>query len=261
MGKSLNFIWRLTGTALSFTLFGIGGVFIGLTLWLLSSLRLLPQEQFIPQARQLVSNAFYLYINFMRDIGLLTYEIQGREKLTANKTQLIIANHPSLLDVVFLISLIPQANCVVKSALWRNFFTRPPVKAANFISNESKTLIEEGVSSLAKGETLVVFPEGTRTVPGQPLKLFRGAANIAILSNTPLTPIFISCKPETLLKKQNWYNIPPQAPHFTIKVLDPIAIDAYINNGETQSKNARNLTKQIKNFYEDLIQAQSSSSN
>lgn len=253
MLNKLNFIWRLFGTGLSFTLFGIGGVTIGFILWLLSSLKLLPKDKFAPQARLFVSKAFSLYINFMQAICLLSYEIDGAEKLQSNEKKLVIANHPSLLDVVFLISMIPQANCVVKSALWRNIFTRPPVHAADYINNESESLIDDGVASLNKGETLVIFPEGTRTAPGEPIKLFRGAANIAILSQTELTPVFISCTPKTLLKKQNWYNIPLKAPHFIIKVLDPINIDAHLESDHSQSKKARALTKEIKEFFEELM--------
>jgi hypothetical protein len=44
---------------------------------------------------------------------------------------MIIANHPSLIDVVFLIGLVRQANCVVKQSLWENPFTRGPVRAPN----------------------------------------------------------------------------------------------------------------------------------
>ena len=49
----------------------------------------------------------------MRALGLITYEIKGRERLLP-RGQLIIANHPSLLDVCFIIALIEESDCIVK---------------------------------------------------------------------------------------------------------------------------------------------------
>ena len=61
----------------------------------------------------------------MRHTGVLTYHIEGQEHL--NETgRLIIANHPSLIDVVFLIALIRDTNCIVKDSLVNNPFTRGP---------------------------------------------------------------------------------------------------------------------------------------
>ena len=71
----------------------------------------------------------------MQRAGVLTYSVEGAEKL-GRPGQMIIANHPSLIDVVFLIGLVRQANCVVKQSLWQNPFTRGPVRDAGYISND-----------------------------------------------------------------------------------------------------------------------------
>lgn len=252
MKRRLNYLWRLAGTGLSFTLFGLGGITIAAVLQLLFLLRIVPVAKQATCGRRAISAAFRLYIWFMDTIGLLSYEVRGRERLE-KPGQLVIANHPSLLDVVFTISLIPEANCLVKSALWNNLFTRPPIMTCNYISNESPTLVEEGVAALARGETLVVFPEGTRTVPGEPMKLFRGFANIAILSGVDLTPVLISCTPKTLLKRQPWYHIPPVPPHFTIEVLAPIAVGPFRDGEESQGKNARALSAHVMAFYAEKL--------
>ena len=59
----------------------------------------------------------------MRCLGLMTYEIRGRERLRRDGL-LILANHPTLIDVVLLVSLLPNADCVVKSAVARNAFMK-----------------------------------------------------------------------------------------------------------------------------------------
>ena len=70
----------------------------------------------------------------MRGVGVLTYEFEGAERL-GRPGQIIVANHPSLIDVVFLLGFTPQATCIVKEALFQNPFTRWPVAAAGFVSN------------------------------------------------------------------------------------------------------------------------------
>jgi 1-acyl-sn-glycerol-3-phosphate acyltransferase len=99
----------------------------------------------------------------MARAGVLTYDIQGAEKL-GRPGQMIIANHPSLIDVVFLIGLVRHANCVVKQSLWENPFTRGPLRRTEYISNDgSMDMLDGAADALKNGQTLIIFPEGTRT--------------------------------------------------------------------------------------------------
>ena len=53
------------------------------------------------------------------------------------------------------------------------------------------------VTDLRSGRPLLIFPEGTRTVPGLPLDFQRGAAYIALRSYLPVLPVLIDCNPTT----------------------------------------------------------------
>ena len=92
---------------------------------------------------------------------------------------MIIANHPSLLDVAFLISQIDNTSCIIKHGLTRNPFTRGPVTAAGYISNDESADMLNRASALRGGQTLIVFPEGTRTTGDMP-RFHRGACAIAL---------------------------------------------------------------------------------
>ncbi|MEX5669565.1 lysophospholipid acyltransferase family protein, partial [Pseudomonas neuropathica] len=86
------------------------------------------------------------------------YDIQGAEKL-GRPGQMIIANHPSLIDVVFLIGLVRHANCVVKQSLWENPFTRDPLRRTEYISNDgSMDMLDAAADALKSGQTLIIFP-------------------------------------------------------------------------------------------------------
>ncbi|MDH0083858.1 1-acyl-sn-glycerol-3-phosphate acyltransferase [Stutzerimonas stutzeri] len=161
-------LWRLVATGLSFALFGIGGLCLRVLVFPL--LALLPGDAITQRrrARQTVSRLFWLFVQFMYRSGVLTYEVEGAERL-GSPGQLIIANHPSLIDVVVLIALIRDANCVVKQSLWDNPFTRGPIRAAQYISNNgSAEMLDEAADALQQGQTLIIFPEGTRTTPRSP---------------------------------------------------------------------------------------------
>ncbi len=228
--QSLSRLWRLVGTALSFLLFGVFGLLLGLAV--LPLLRLLLRS---PQARrrrsaQLVSLAFRCFIRFMRGVGVMTYELRGRERL-GRPGQLIVANHPSLVDVVFLIGFTPFAGCVVKAAMWRNPFTRGVATAAGYVRNfPTDAMIEGAAAALREGQSLIMFPEGTRTTPGRPLDFQRGAASVAVRAARILTPVYISVEPLTLTRGQPWYRIPPQRPHFSLIVGDDVDISPFLAN-------------------------------
>jgi 1-acyl-sn-glycerol-3-phosphate acyltransferase len=162
-----------------------------------------------------------LFIAVMRGLGLLSYSVEGREKINQKQDGIIIANHPSLIDVVFLLAIFGDADCVIKEAMWSNITTRWIVRAADYIHNgDPVDVIEQSIGRLRSGGRLVLFPEGTRTVPGTEPDFKRGAAVIALRAGVPCLPVAISCEPATLTKAEPWYAIPERPVHFKITILD-----------------------------------------
>lgn len=217
-------LWRLLATACSFVLFGLAGLCLRVLVFpLLTHLggTACTRQR---RARAIISRLFWLFIQFMRGAGVLTYEVHGAERL-GRPGQMIIANHPSLIDVVFLIGLVRGANCVVKRSLWQNPFTRGPVRSTGYISNDGTVdMLDIAADSLKEGQSLIIFPEGTRTTPGKPPAFHRGGAAIALRGARVITPVTITVTPSTLTKAEPWYRIPPCRVHFSFRVgadIDP----------------------------------------
>ncbi|TRO26777.1 1-acyl-sn-glycerol-3-phosphate acyltransferase [Ectopseudomonas mendocina] len=207
---------------MSFALFGVGGVLLRVLVF--PVLGLLPGDvlQRRTRARAVVSWTFRVFVQFMFRTGVLTYEVEGAERL-GRPGQMVIANHPSLIDVVVLIAFIRDANCVVKQSLWENPCMRGPIRAAQYISNSgSMDMLDEAAGALQSGETLIIFPEGTRTVPGSNPEFHRGAAAIAVRGASVVTPVVISVTPTTLTKAEPWYSIPSRRFHFRLRVGEDI---------------------------------------
>lgn len=226
--QRLTYGWRLFATGFSFFTFGVGG----LLLWALvfPALSVLPgtRLQQISRGQRVIHTSFYVFIGLMHRIGIMTYEIKGLEKLN-RPGQLIIANHPTLVDIVFLISRVKQANCIVKGSLWRNPFMRGPILNAGYISNDDpEKMIAECVAWLQSGGTMIIFPEGTRSVPDKPCRFQRGAAAIALeATDICVTPVTISCYPSTLTKAEQWYQIPKRPFHLAMHVQEDISLDEF----------------------------------
>lgn len=242
--------WRVIATGFAFSLFGIIGGLFSISLFPALVIAPLKPVRRVRWARQLIGATFRLYLKMLNGLGLISYEIHGQDDLL-QPSQLIIANHPSLLDVVFLMAMTP-ANCVVKSSLWRNPFTAMAVRAADYIRNDDPDIYERCLATFARGESLIIFPEGTRSIPGQPLKFHRGPAHMAMGAKPLIRPVLIECVPATLIKHQAWYRVPDTPPHFKFRVM-PLLTTRLDMENELQSGAARRITKQWQSYFEESL--------
>ena len=226
--KRTDYYWlRLVGTGLWFLVFGLVTFVLGFVV--LPVIRLVTPERSRRQrrSRAVLGAGMRSFIYSVGALRFIDYEFIGREKL-GRPGQLIVANHPTLIDVCFLLGFAPTSSCIVKAGHFRNLITRGAVIGAGYIPNApTEDMIHTAESALQDGETLLMFPEGTRTVPGQPMAMQRGAANVAMRAARVLTPVFISCEPPTLSKKLPWYRIPPRRPKWTLRVGEDIDLSAY----------------------------------
>jgi 1-acyl-sn-glycerol-3-phosphate acyltransferase len=257
MLASLSYAWRVFATGLCFASFGIGGLLLRVLVFPLLNLWLWQENnrtRRIDAARNIIRITFRLFINLMQAVGVLRYRIIGSERL-ARQGLLILANHPTLIDTVFLMALVKHADCIVKSGLWNNPFTRGPVRAANYINNDQGVdLVADCIASLAGGNNLIIFPEGTRTGLDGAIHLKRGAANIAVRGARNVTPVLIHCEPLTLSKGEKWWHIPPRQAQFRIEVRDDIPIDRFIHEAGSETVAARRLTDYLQQYFSEESQ-------
>ncbi|MBC7919160.1 MAG: 1-acyl-sn-glycerol-3-phosphate acyltransferase [Rhodoferax sp.] len=246
----IGYLWRLFATGFSFTVFGIGGLLLWWVVFPLLTLAVPLQERRTLLAKALIKRLFQTFVGLMHVLGIYTYELRGLEKLDRSGL-LILANHPTLIDVVFLIALTERADCVVKAQLLRNPSTRGAVQTAGYICNDAgPVLIERCFASLQSGNNLIIFPEGTRTpAAGFPARLERGAANLAVRCKRDVTPVLIHCDQSFLAKGVPWWKIPPTRPHLTIEVHDDLNVAALIADCPSEAIAARRLSEHLIQFF------------
>ena len=253
MFNYLERIWRILATGFCFSVFGIGGVVLTVLVFPLQRVCYRNDVTRNRVARKTVHYGFKFFVTLMSITRVISFSVIEQHRFAQLKGQLVLANHPSLIDVVVLISVIPNADCVVKAHLFRNPFIRGVIQSTGYISNESpEGLLQDCEQSLRAGNNLIVFPEGTRTTPGQALHFKRGAANIALRCQAPISLVGISMQPSTLTKSEAWYQVAKKRAHFKMWLSDSI-LDRDVLPTNTVAQQARQLTQKLEAFFKQEL--------
>jgi 1-acyl-sn-glycerol-3-phosphate acyltransferase len=232
-------------------LFGIFGLVVGFVVLPFVSLFVRNPQRRQAFARRAISACFRLFVLFATATRLFKLRVSGMHHYEEGSGQLILANHPTLIDVVILISLFPDVDCVIKDAITRNPVLRMSVGAANYISNaDPADLLDDCSERLRSGANLMLFPEGTRTTPGRPLEFKPGAAEIALRADATILPIVIDCRPQFLGKHDPWYSIPPAAPTIDIRVLAPVEPQQYVEKDAADRVARQSLNRGLLDLFE-----------
>lgn len=160
------------------------------------------------------------FAGFMRDMGLIHYwplvlppELEGRPFL-------LVANHPTLIDVVLTMASLPHVSCVVKAAWYRSFIMGPMLRRTLYVPGPGMPGDEDALDgevppavtrmeeALRGGTPVVVFPEGTRSAETSLRRFRRGAIEAAIRAEVPILPLFIGVSPMLLNKERAWHDVP-----------------------------------------------------
>lgn len=256
MLRPFNRIWRIFATGLGFALiFGGGAIGAATILPLVAGWRR-PGGEGSRNARYAIHHFFRFYLWLIQRLGTIRIEVQDARKLGSLRGNLIIANHPTILDVVVLMALVPRTQCIVKHELSRSPYLGGLVRITGYIPNDMapEALLAACRESLDNGDNLIIFPEGTRTRPGEPLRFQRGFANIALLTAAPIQLITITCEPLTLTKGEPWWRVPARRPLFRVAVGDHLETTDMLQQRE-RSLAARALVRQLETYYGERLAA------
>lgn len=226
MGQKINWLWRVCGTGIAFAYIFFGGAVLALLS--VPVLAIIPGEK-----RDLVQGAihqcFRFYMAALQFLGLVTLDITGKDRLRVPGGRIIIANHPSILDVVMIMALVPRVQCIVKHQLWNHVLLGRLMRSAGYIRNDlaADELVAACSNAIENGYSLIIFPEGTRTKPGALPHFTRGFANLALATGASIQMVMITCNPPTLIKGEPWWRVPPRKPHFQLVVDETLDMTTY----------------------------------
>lgn len=146
--------------------------------------------------RLIVGLALRYYLKLATLCRIIKIEIYGLEHLIGTSRTLIIANHPSLLDALVLVSQFPFLTCISKGALSKGLFWGKLLRALGHIDGgNGQTVIEQSVQLLESDGVLLVFPEATRSPLGGLHRFSRVAARIALKTNASIVKVVFTYHP------------------------------------------------------------------
>jgi 1-acyl-sn-glycerol-3-phosphate acyltransferase len=137
----------------------------------------------------------------------------------------LITNHPSLIDTVFLLGWFRGLTCVTKGSWYRSIVLGPMIRASAYLpgpgsgAEESEDMLRTMVEHLGRGYPLLVFPEGTRSQPDRLLRFRRGAVEAAIRAKVPIVPIFLGVDRPYLTKGISYLKVPKDTARYSVEML------------------------------------------
>ncbi len=143
--------------------------------------------------RTIMRHGFRFCLALMRCTSFCHFDLSALAALQGARGLVIAANHPTLFDVVLIVSQVPNVVCVTKASLWNNPLLGGMVRLAGFIRNDAPLpLVRRAAAELRSGSNLLIFPEGTRTPAHAGLGPFRpGFALLAKSGGAPVQAVFL----------------------------------------------------------------------
>lgn len=124
--------------------------------------------------------------------------ITGLENISTDHAQIFVANHQSFFDIFALSGYLPvQIRWVAKAGLFKIPFVGWSMKAAGYISvdrSNKRKAYQSFVATVEKvkqGNSVVIFPEGTRSEDGTIGPFKKGSNLLAVRAKVPMVPVTI----------------------------------------------------------------------
>lgn len=237
--------YRCFAKLFCYAYFGVGSVILAVFVFPWLRIGVHSDEEFQIKARKFVSKTFRSFINIMQGIRVCSLVVKESEKFNNLHGKVLVANHPSILDFVFIMSLVPNANCIVRGNL-----TKTPlagvIKQCYIVNTlDFNELCELCKATIDKGNNVIIFPEGTRTPRHGKNPLKKGAARIAYYSKCGVQPILVGGNDKYGLGKYDpfWSYNHTEKFIYDFSLLEEIKIDEYIDMSETLA--AKRITEKI----------------
>ncbi len=126
-------------------------------------------------------------------------KVRGKENLKKRQSVVFVANHQGAFDVFLMYGFLGvPIKWMMKKGLAKIPLVGAACRAAGFIFVDNSTprtaqrSIAEAEQQLKKGDSLVVFPEGSRSLDGKMHRFLKGAFRVALDLNLPIVPITLN---------------------------------------------------------------------
>jgi 1-acyl-sn-glycerol-3-phosphate acyltransferase len=180
----------------------------------------------------------------------------GIENIPKDKGFLLVANHASYMDHLLIgCAIVPKIKRTIhflaKKEHFDTFFQRQWHNYCKAIPIDRKAggkeALAKAVAHLKKGNIIMIYPEGTRTLTGKMNKARTGVARLALWAQVPVVPIGLTNTFEMLPKGKRF---PKTSKKATIRIGAPMYFSEYYNSAHDKEAWEEITTKIMKRIAE-----------
>lgn len=177
-------------------------------------------------------------------------QLYGEQNLPAQPF-VLAANHVSYLDWIILYIVFKKFNrkivFIAKDKLLKNLFFRKLLEHSDTIAIHpgqfKKGNLRDIIKVINNDGIIGIFPEGERSRGGSLIKAYSGAAEIALMKNTPIVPVGLNGFYEALPSHKKI----PKITKLSICIGSPITSSIIADKKISSAKKAEILTRQVMN--------------
>ncbi len=149
-----------------------------------------------PRVQRLVDSWARTWLRLVR----VDLEVAGRDHIDANRSYVVISNHLSNLDVMVCFLAVPlPIRFLAKEELFRVPILAQAMRAIGIVevarggrSAAIRSVNLQSEKVIARGHSLIIYPEGTRSRDGTPQPFKKGAFMMATAAEMPILPVAIA---------------------------------------------------------------------
>lgn len=239
---------HMAATIYSFAVFIVGSLALSIHGFLLFRFSKPTEKRKYRYHEVLCNTALFV----VRYIPLVKTTVINQHNETFEKPGIIICNHQSHLDLMYIMMLTPKLVVVTNEWVWNSPFYGKIVKYGDYypVAHGIENNLEAFRSLISRGYSIVIFPEGTRSADCSILRFKRGAFYVAEKLGLDIIPVMVHGighavpKSELILRKG----------HVTVQIL-PRILPQNIEYGNNYSERAKRIRRMYEQQY-DLLRTQ-----
>lgn len=228
-------------TVFSFVFFGIGGGLLSCLLLPVVSLVTRERELATRRCQQVLRWGLRVFFYVLAKLRLFKTAWPLVESVAPAQPCVIVCNHPCLLDTLVMMVRFRHVVCLVKQSYYDNPLIFGLAKLCGYIPaghNGSirghERMLNEALDRLARGYSILAFPECRRSTLVGRLPFRRGPFEIAARAGVPVVPVQIACSPRTLAREIPLHRMPLECAHYSMREFPPQTVP----QGRTATKTA-----------------------
>lgn len=229
---------RLLLFTVMLTFFGLGSLILGFIVFPILKILSKSSKTYKIRCTKLINKSWKILVKMLEYTGIIN--VYTDKEILEIKNKIIVASHPTYIDILLLMAYIPNSLCVIKSSILKNCIMKNVVKSL-YITNDGsvKDFLNKAKVALEEGFNLIIFPTGKRVGYGEEVHIHKGAAQLAIKSGFSIVPLKITTSEPFMTKKHSLFQLGKKTVRFDIKIQDEI-VPENLKNPEITEIGLRN---------------------